>query len=233
MRFHADKSTLDYWAPETVGIKPENFEDPEAHDRFALATIIYMLLNRGLHPFQGVMSFDIPGSETTADKIKNGLYPYGAGKGRIAPHQHCLYPFWSKEMKGLFDRAFSTTTARPSAQEWLSYLSELCDQVGVCDKNPEFHVIQPQVGCPVCARDQAIAKQRRITSSGATAGAAAALGTPMPAPAFAQQAAGEAASRRIGSRAWTACRPHQEWLFSCLTPLGLPGTNVHLGRTLR
>jgi DNA-binding helix-hairpin-helix protein with protein kinase domain len=103
--------------------EPENFEDQEAHDRFALSTIIFMLLNRGIHPFQGLMSFDIPGSETTAGKIKNNLYPYGGGKG--TPHQDSLYPFWSKEMKGLFDRAFSTTTARPSAQEWLEYLNEL------------------------------------------------------------------------------------------------------------
>jgi eukaryotic-like serine/threonine-protein kinase len=52
-RFHADKSTPEFWAPENIGIKPENFEDQEAHDRFALATIIFMLLNRGIHPFQG------------------------------------------------------------------------------------------------------------------------------------------------------------------------------------
>src|SRR5262249_1183434 len=117
-RFHADKSTPEFWAPENFGVKPESFKDPEAHDRFALATIIFMLLNRGLHPFQGVMCFDIPDTETTAGKIKNGLYPHGAGKGRIAPHQNSLYPFWSDEMKGLFDRAFSTTMPRPSAEEW-------------------------------------------------------------------------------------------------------------------
>ena len=180
-RFHADKSTPEFWAPENIGIKPENFEDQEAHDRFALATIIFMLLNRGIHPFQGVMSFDIAGSETTAGKIKNNLYPYGAGKGRITPHQDSLYPFWPKEMKGLFDRAFATTTARPSAEEWLSYLSGLFEQADVCDRNRKFHVGYPEVGCAVCARDRALARQRRVVSamtrhtSGASAGFSAAL----------------------------------------------------------
>jgi hypothetical protein len=180
-RFHADKSTPEFWAPENIGIKPENFEDQEAHDRFALATIIFMLLNRGIHPFQGVMSFDIAGSETTAGKIKNNLYPYGAGKGRITPHQDSLYPFWPKEMKGLFDRAFATVTARPSAEEWLSHLSSLFEQADVCDRNRKFHVGYPEVGCAVCARDQALARQRRVVSamtqhtSGASPGFSAAL----------------------------------------------------------
>jgi hypothetical protein len=124
-----------------------------------------MLLNRGIHPFQGVMSFDIAGSETTAGKIKNNLYPYGAGKGRITPHHDSLYPFWPKEMKGLFDRAFATTTARPSAEEWLSYLSGLLEQADVCDRNRNFHVGYPDVGCAVCARDQALARRRRVASA--------------------------------------------------------------------
>jgi eukaryotic-like serine/threonine-protein kinase len=179
-RFHADKSTPEFWAPENIGVKPENFEDPEAHDRFALATIIFMLLNRGLHPFQGKMSFEILGAETTAGKIKSGLYPHGPGKRRIEPHQDSLYPFWSKEMRGLFDRAFSTTTARPSAEEWLSYLRELSGKVGVCDKRPKFHVSQPQVGCPVCARDQAIANQRRAASFGTVVSASVAPLSPSP-----------------------------------------------------
>jgi eukaryotic-like serine/threonine-protein kinase len=175
-RFHADKSTPEFWAPENIGVKPDNFEDQEAHDRFALATIIFMLLNRGIHPFQGVMSFDIAGSETTAGKIKNNLYPYGAGKGRITPHQDSLYPFWPKEMKGLFDRAFATTTARPSAEEWLGYLSGLFEQADVCDRNRKFHVGYPEVGCAVCARDQALARQRRVVSAmTASAGFSAAL----------------------------------------------------------
>jgi hypothetical protein len=190
-RFHADKSTPEFWAPENIGVQPENFKDPEAHDRFALSTIIFMLLNRGLHPFQGVMPFEIDGADTTAGKIKNGLYPHGAsGKGRIAPHHNSLYPFWSNEMKGLFDRAFSTTTTRPSAEEWLNYLRELSDKVGVCDKNPKFHVRQPQVDCPVCARDQALAKQRRVASARAVASASAASVSSASAPVLTQIGAG-------------------------------------------
>src|SRR5262249_54965078 len=95
-RFYADKSTPEFWAPENMGLKPENFRDEEAHDRFALSTIVFMLLNRGLHPYQGKMAFEIAGAETVAGKIKNNLYPFGAGKGRITPHEDCLYPFLPK-----------------------------------------------------------------------------------------------------------------------------------------
>src|SRR5262249_41645147 len=144
-----DKCTPEFWAPENIGLRPHKFQDEEAHDRFALATIIFMLLNRGLHPYQGTMVFDEPDTETVAGKIKNNLYPYGAGRGRITPHPASLYPFMPDETKGLFDRAFSAPSSRPSAEEWLRHLNQLALQSKSCDENP-FHVKLPQVGCPIC-----------------------------------------------------------------------------------
>jgi serine/threonine protein kinase len=154
-RFYADKSTPEFWAPENIGVKPQNFKDEEAHDRFALATIIFMLLNRGLHPYQGVLTIELPSAEAVAGKIKHNLYPYGAGKGRITPHKDSLYPYWPDETKALFDRAFSTTMARPSAEEWSRYLDRVNTQLQPCGNNANYHVAHPQVGCPVCARNKA------------------------------------------------------------------------------
>src|SRR5262249_1383015 len=114
-RFYADKFTPEFWATENIGLRPDKFHGGEMHDRFALATIIFMLLNRGLPPYQGIMSFDEPGTETLGGKIKNNLYPYGAGKGRIVPPKDSLYPFLPNETKALFDRAFPGPNARPSA----------------------------------------------------------------------------------------------------------------------
>ena len=122
-RFYADKCTPEFWAPENIGLRPHKFQNEEAHDRFALATIIFMLLNRGLHPYQGIMAFDEPGTETVAGKIKNNLYPYGPEKGRITPHQHSLFPFLPDETQKLFNRAFMDPSSRPSADEWLSHLN--------------------------------------------------------------------------------------------------------------
>jgi hypothetical protein len=153
-RFYADKCTPEFWAPENIGLRPDKFHDGEAHDRFALAAIIFMLLNQGLHPYQGVMPFDEPGTETVAGKIKSNLYPYGAAKGRIAPHKSSLYPFLLDETKSLFDRAFSQPNFRPLAEEWLRHLNQLALQSEICEKDPKYHLKYPQAGCPVCARDQ-------------------------------------------------------------------------------
>jgi hypothetical protein len=117
-----------------MDLRPHKFPDEEAHDRFALATIIFMLLNRGLHPYQGIMSFDEPGTETVAGKIKNNLYPYRAGNGRITPHQDSLYPFLPDGTNGLFDRAFSLPNNRPSAAEWLDHLNRLALQSESCER---------------------------------------------------------------------------------------------------
>jgi hypothetical protein len=60
-------------------------------------------------------------------------------------------------------------------------LSAVFEQADVCDRNRRFHVSYPQIGCAVCARDQVLARQRRVLSamtqhgSGASAGFSAAL----------------------------------------------------------
>lgn len=153
-RFYGDKCTPEFWAPENIGLKPHKFRGEEAHDRFALATIIFMLLNRGLHPYQGVMAFDEPGTGTVAGKIKNNLYPYGAGRGRIVPHKDSLYNFLPDETKGLFDRAYSGSTSRPSADEWLNHLNGLALEADNCEKD-QYHIKYRLSGCPICRRDYA------------------------------------------------------------------------------
>jgi serine/threonine protein kinase len=153
VRFHGDKSTPEFWAPENVGVLPSFFKDEEAHDRFALAVIIFMVLNRGIHPYQGILLSSRPSIETTAGKIHKGLYPYGGGRGKITPHRKTLYPFWTEETRGLFDRAFTTLAARPSAAEWHTHLSALAANLGSCARRPQLHATHPSVGCPICARD--------------------------------------------------------------------------------
>jgi len=113
-RFYADKCTPEFWAPENIGLRPDRF-DGEIHDRFALATIIFMLLNRGIRPSQGKISFEEPSTETVAGKIKNNRYPHRAEKVRIAPPKDSLYPFLPEEIKSLFDRAFSGASAAGGA----------------------------------------------------------------------------------------------------------------------
>jgi hypothetical protein len=158
-RFHADKSTPEFWAPENLGIKPHEFKDEEAHDRFALATVIFMLLNRGIHPYQGVIAFEIPGTETTAGKIKNDLYPHGTGKGKISPLPASLYPYWPAETRRLFDLAFSRTNVRPSAEDWRVHLYKLLADAETCSAS-KHHVKFGGGECPICSRDAVMPKSR-------------------------------------------------------------------------
>jgi serine/threonine protein kinase len=163
-RFFADKSTPEFWSPENMGRKPDEFKDEESHDRFALSAIIFMLLNRGIHPYQGVMSFELAGAETTAGKIKNNLYPYNGDRRRISPHKDSLYDYWPSELRNLFDRAFTTTMARPSAKEWLSYLEQLLTTLAPCESQPKLHIKYPLVGCPVCVREHTFIQRQGPTA---------------------------------------------------------------------
>lgn len=151
-RFYADKCTPEYVAPEYMDLRPHRFTDEEQQDRFSLAIIIFMLLNRGLHPYTGTSISNTPDCETTAGKIKNNLYPFGNGKGRITPHKHFLYPFLPALTQQLFDRAFSGPKSRPSANEWLDHLDYLIGKAGTCSPDP-MHVKLGTMGCPICSRD--------------------------------------------------------------------------------
>lgn len=75
-RFRGHQYTTGYIAPEAFGGKllPEKLGIGQ--DLFALTTIIFQLLNNGLHPFQGVSKkgYSLP-SDNQA-KITEGLYPY-------------------------------------------------------------------------------------------------------------------------------------------------------------
>ena len=168
VRFHADKSTPEFWAPENLGRKPHDFINEEAHDRFALATIIFMLLNRGIHPFQGYLMSDIPGTETTVGKIKHGLYPYVPGNTKIIAHRDSLYPFWPEETKRLFDRAFTSETDRPTAEEWFTHLGQMLSDATPCPANPDHHLQLAPAGCPICARNASPRPQPPVPPSAPT-----------------------------------------------------------------
>ncbi len=81
--FHIDTEEFRHEAPQVTPeyLAPE-FQDravthPEAQDDFALAAIIFRLLNYGIHPFTGVASDHHKYPLELAGRIKQGLYPYG------------------------------------------------------------------------------------------------------------------------------------------------------------
>jgi serine/threonine protein kinase len=151
-RYPAPLVTPEFLAPENHGQRAADLKNEEAQDRFALAAIIFMLLNRGLHPFQGRLLVSLQDADTTAAKIRNNLFPYGEAKAKISPHPDSLYEFWPADLQSLFHRAFSGAGSRPSAEEWLYHLQVIAAEATPCADYPKYHLKYPLTGCPVCRR---------------------------------------------------------------------------------
>ena len=160
-RFPAEQFTADYLAPEfqRKGM-PAGTE--LAQDRFALAVVIFQLLNFGIHPYSGrpgnaQAPTDIPG------RIRDGYYAYGVKRHKnMAPNATSGHALMPPELRAMFDRAFSPAPQpqRPSAADWAQLLRGYAQRSGgklvVCAANAEHQHFAGQ-GCAACARDKVIA----------------------------------------------------------------------------
>ena len=155
--FHSEapQVTPEYLAPEFHG---RAVAHPQSQDGFALATIIFRLLNYGIHPFTGVAGAHHDYPPELAGRIKQGLYPYGkiAHKSvrKVPASVHEAFP---DTLRDLFDRAFASAYDRPNAREWVDalagYASKHSGQISPCSKG---HLQFSQRPCPVCMREELI-----------------------------------------------------------------------------
>lgn len=162
-RFHAPQFTIDYLAPEFQkhGIGRTS-EEPQ--DRFALAVIVFQLLNFGIHPYSGR-----PGSERVPTDIPGRIaghwYSYGLQRNSgIAPNPGSGHEAMPRELRAMFDRAFGRHAAlRPSAAEWSALLRDYAtrsqQRLVVCDKR-DAHQHFAGHACAACARESLIAGAR-------------------------------------------------------------------------
>jgi len=155
-RADAPQVTPEYLAPEFHG---EAVRYPEAQDGFALATIIFRLLNYGIHPYSGVASGGHDEPPELAGRIKQRLYAYGKvahrAVRRVPASVHEAFP---DDLRDLFDRAFmSSGQGRPSAREWVSalagYATKQSGQLSPCE---EGHLRFSGRPCPTCLRNALI-----------------------------------------------------------------------------
>ena len=153
-RFPAHQYTDGYIAPEALTSRALPEALGESQDRFALAVIVFRLLNGGLHPFQGVPrpGADVPA--TNGERVAAGLYPYrgtGGGTDELAPPPSSRYSAFDAETQALFDRAFDAPPVRrPTAAVWRTHLSTLLDSVlQPCDRSPD-HARYGDGPCVVC-----------------------------------------------------------------------------------
>ena len=163
-RYRAEQFTTDYLAPEYQG-KRLPVEGEQAQDRFALAVVIFQLLNFGIHPYSGRAASASAPTDIPA-RIRDGYYAYGVRPHRdIAPNITSGHALMPAELRALFDRAFAGPPhTRPSAPEWLQLLRRYAlrnaDPAGnhllVCQANAA-HQHFAGLDCAACARVHAIA----------------------------------------------------------------------------
>jgi serine/threonine protein kinase len=154
-RYPAELISTDYISPEAYreNIPPQELE--ENQDRYALAVIIFQLLNQGTHPFQGILK-DSTGAATNDEKAASGLYPHGlVVDSRIAPRPQSTHSLWLESTRKLFDQAFiGSRSTRPSAAEWAEHFNQLLEDKSLvrCDRFPTnvAHMRFKRRKCPAC-----------------------------------------------------------------------------------
>ena len=151
-RFPAEFVSEEYIYPEGMNEACEDMG--EEQDKFALAVIIFKLLNNGIHPFSGMVKKNADSTLSIQERIEEYHYAYGIwGDNYQAPHPYSIHEFLPQSTLKLFDRAFVKGQKRPSAIEWQAELDFLLKNLKRCKKNPN-HVYFTNKGCGLCVAEE-------------------------------------------------------------------------------
>jgi DNA-binding helix-hairpin-helix protein with protein kinase domain len=156
-RFPAELLSTDYIAPEAQKLNLSPSVLDETQDRYALAVILFQLLNRGTHPFQGIITDNTISANTNDEKAALKLYPHGLFPNIwIKPRPQSTHHLWPTETRVLFDKAFISLSplSRPSANDWAMHFDSILKTKTLvrCEKFPEDveHIRFRDLGCPAC-----------------------------------------------------------------------------------
>ena len=156
-RYPAELLSTDYISPEAQRRNKSPSELAEPQDRYALAVILFQLLNRGTHPFQGIVTAPNVFVNTNDEKAAAGLYPHGLTlDSRIKPRPQSIHHLWLDDTRLLFDKAFTTgsPSARPSARKWASHFESILKNKEIvrCEQFPNSfeHIRFKGKDCPEC-----------------------------------------------------------------------------------
>ncbi|MCW3847478.1 hypothetical protein OF829_09505 [Sphingomonas sp. LB-2] len=153
-RIPADVMSDEYIAPDSWKRKPQ--ELGEQQDLFALAVIIFQLLNNGVHPFAGSAGGTAQATDLQT-RINEGLYPYAMRpKPGLAPSAASVHRMFRRGTRVMFDCAFLPGGRRPSAEEWRDHIDSLMDQLTPCGAKPDSH-IHFGAGCGFCGHEARVA----------------------------------------------------------------------------
>lgn len=151
---HCAVARPDFLAPELAGKDLAATDRKESADRFALAVMVFLLLQEGVHPYAGVWRGRGEPPDVTT-RMRGRRFPYLPGT-RMRPPPHAL------RMRGLglrlrlmFYAAFALGpwigAARPSALSWERALGQLESRLTGCGRS-RLHVRPGRRACPWCRR---------------------------------------------------------------------------------
>lgn len=155
-RFPAELLSTDYISPEAFRGQMTPQALGEAQDSYALAVILFQLLNRGTHPFQGIIDSAEIAANTNDEKAAAGLYPHGLkADQRISPRPQSTHFLLDDQLRQLFDSAFTKEGKhRPSARDWAHCFDQLLKTKALtrCQKEPydPNHIRFEGKECPEC-----------------------------------------------------------------------------------
>lgn len=159
-RYPAEFVSEEYIYPE--GMELSCAEMGEEQDLFALAVIIFRLLNNGIHPFSGAPKDPSQPMLTIQERIAGYHYAYGLWPDKYQyPHPYSIHEYFNKETLELFERAFSKGCQRPTAYEWQEHLWKLMHGLKQCKNNPN-HVYFTSKGCGLCSIKDKFAKDLQV-----------------------------------------------------------------------
>jgi hypothetical protein len=133
----------------------------DLQDDFALAVVLFQLLNNSLHPMSGRETGQrnaIPSN--LADRLKEAGRYYAYASGRlnplISPDETSLHKWFHPTLSACFDKAFLGNKP-PTAEEWVQVLGDLCERSNFCSLSDDHWKLGPV--CGQCAIEQINAKR--------------------------------------------------------------------------
>lgn len=151
-RFPAEFVSDEYIYPE--GMNQTCDIMGEEQDNFALAVVIFKLLNNGIHPFSGVPRKTDEKMLTIQERIEQYKYAYGLWPDTYqAPHPYSIHEYFDKKTLEFFERAFVKGQKRPNAKEWKEHIWTMLHSLKKCKKDYN-HVYFTSKGCGLCVADE-------------------------------------------------------------------------------
>ncbi len=145
----------EYTPPELQQVRFADFDRGPEHDAFALAVLVFQLLQQGVHPFAGRHAGDGE-PDDLAGRITRGQWPYARSR-RVpyapppgAPPFAALPPPVQDLMRQCFEGGHARSVLRPTAVQWQEALAEAERTLAPCPDNPNHFAHPGLPSCPWC-----------------------------------------------------------------------------------